>query len=149
MSVDLFAHFSNAQVPKFYSFGNSPHTAGVDAFAQDWSNEAAWCCPPVGLVIPALRKIEASVMQAILIVPAWKSASFWALVFPDGVHATDLCVSISAFRTCIVGGTYCSNFLMQGHTAFPFLALYLRSAGHGFTGRSGSVRCPDVPYVRR
>ena len=27
-TIDLFAHFSNAQIPRFYSFGNSPHTAG-------------------------------------------------------------------------------------------------------------------------
>ena len=68
-SIDLFAHFSNAQVPKFYSYGNSPHTAGIDAFTHDWSGEIAWCCPPVNLVIPAVRKIAASVMQAILIIP--------------------------------------------------------------------------------
>ena len=147
-SVDLFAHFSNAQLPKFYSFGNAPHTSGVDAFAQDWNNEIAWCCPPVSLVIPALRKIAASRMQAILIVPAWKSASFWAFAFPDGIHAIDICISISAFRPCIIRGRFCSNFLMQGHTAFPFLAMYIRSPGSGYSGQPGSVQCPDVPYVR-
>ena len=46
-TVDLFAHYSNAQLPKFYSFGNSPHTSGLDAFAQSWDDELAWCCPPV------------------------------------------------------------------------------------------------------
>ena len=44
-TIDLFAHFSNTQLPRFYSYGNSPHTAGVDAFAHSWDNEIAWCCP--------------------------------------------------------------------------------------------------------
>lgn len=145
-TIDLFAHFSNTQVPRFYSFGNSPHTAGIDAFAHSWDGEIAWCCPPVNLVVPAVRKIAASNMQAILVVPAWRSAQFWPFIFPNGSHALTICTAISAFRPLIVRGPYCSNFLMQGRPAFPFLALYLRSAGEGYTGRSGSVRCPSIPY---
>ena len=148
-TIDLFAHFSNAQLPRFYSFGNAPHTSGVDAFTQDWNGEIAWCCPPVSLTISALKKIAASTMQAILVVPAWRSSSFWNFVFPNGVHAVDICVSISAFRPHLIRGRFCSNMLMQGRTSFPFLALYLRSSGRGYSGRSGSVRCPDLPFVRR
>ena len=79
-TIDLFAHFTNAQVPRFYSFGNAPHTSGIDAFSHSWDNEIAWCCPPVSLVIPALKKIASSNMQAILIVPAWRSAQFWVFL---------------------------------------------------------------------
>ena len=42
-TIDLFAHFSNSQLPRFYSFGNAPHTSSVDAFVQDWNGEIAWC----------------------------------------------------------------------------------------------------------
>ena len=147
-SIDLFAHFSNSHLPRFYSFGNAPHTSGVNAFAQDWSGEIAWCCPPVNLVIAAVRKIASSRMQAILVVPAWRSAFFWAFLFPDGVHALDLCVSISAFRPHLIRGRFCTNLLMQGRTAFPFLALFLRSPGCGYSGQSGTVRCPELPYYR-
>lgn len=148
-TIDLFAHFSNAQLPRFYSYGNSPHTAGVDAFAQDWCDEIAWCCPPVSFVIPAFKKIAATRMQAILVVPAWKSAFFWTFPFPNGLHAVDICISISAFGPFIIQGRFCSNFLLQGNPAFPFLALYLCSAGLGYSGLKGSVPCPDVPYIAR
>ena len=147
-TIDLFAHFSNSQLPRFYSFGNAPHTSSVDAFVQDWNGEIAWCCPPVSLTIQTIRKIAASNMQAILVVPAWRSASFWSFLFPDGVHALDICVSISAFRPFLLRGRFCSNLLMQGRPAFPFLALYLRSPGCGYSGLPGSVRCPDLPFVR-
>ena len=147
-TVDLFAHFSNAQVPRFYSFGNAPHTSGVDAFTQDWNGEIAWCCPPVSLIIAALKKIAISTMQAILVVPAWRSSSFWTFLFPDGIHAIDMCVSISAFRPFLIRGRFCSNLLMQGRPSFPFLALFLRSHGRGFSGSAGSVQCPDLPYIR-
>ena len=86
-------------------------------------------------------------MQAILVLPAWKSAQFWAIVFPDGFHCIDICVSISAFRPRIIRGRFCSNFLLQGHTAFPFLALYLRSRGTRYSGRAGTIPCPDIPFL--
>ena len=97
VSIDLFGHYSNAQVSRFYSFGLSPHTTGVDAFAFSWDQETAWCCPPISLVIPAVRKIASSLMQAILIVPAWRSAQFWPFLFPDGLHAIDMCVSLCIY----------------------------------------------------
>ena len=146
-TIDLFAHYSNAQLPKFYSFGNSPHTSGVDAFAQSWDDELARNCPPVSLVVPALRKIAASRMQAILVIPAWRSAQFWPFLFPNGTHALQMCTAVSAFRPLIIRGPYCSNCLMQGRPAFPFLALYLRSAGQGYSGLPGTVLCPSIPYV--
>ena len=76
-TIDLFAHVTNTKCERFYSYGDAPHTAGVDAFAQDWDNETAWCCPPTRMVIQAIHKTEASVMRAILVVPAWTSAAYW------------------------------------------------------------------------
>ena len=147
VTIDLFAHYSNAQVSRFYSYGNSPHTSGIDAFTHSWANELAWCCPPVNLVIPALKKIASSCMQAILVIPAWRSAHFWPIIFPDGQHAIDICVSLTSFCPCIIRGPFCSNYLLQGRPAFPFLALYLRSAGTGYSGLAGSVSCPQTPYL--
>ena len=83
----------------------------MDAFAQDWNGEIAWCCPPVNLVIAALKKIAASKMQAILVIPAWRSAAFWAFVFPDGCHAIDICISISdsvpLLSVDVIAQTFC------------------------------------------
>ena len=138
-TVDAFAHTSNFKCQRFYSYGDAPRTAGVDAFAQDWTNELAYICPPVNLVIDALKKIEATKMMAILVVPAWRSAAFWNMIFPDGRHAVQSCVGLRVLRPHIVRGKFCQNKLMQGRTAFPFIALYMRSEGAGHTHISGRI----------
>ena len=141
-TVDLFAHATNRKCSKFYSYGNAPYTAGVDAFAHSWDNELAWVCPPVYLAADALKKIEHSTMMAILVVPVWKSAAYWPLLFPDGETAVESCTSIQLFHPHVVRGRFCQNKLMQGRTAFPFIAVYMRSNGSGHTHRTGTVRCP-------
>ena len=141
-TVDLFAHTTNKKCQKFYSYGNAPFTAGVDAFAQDWNGELAWACPPVYMVTDTLKKIESSRMMAILVVPAWRSAAFWPMLFPDGKNAVKSCVSVRSFNPHVVRGQYCQNKLMQGKTAFPFLAMYLRATGTGQEHHSGKATCP-------
>ena len=141
-TVDLFTHSTNRKCKKFYSYGDAPYSAGIDAFSQSWENELAWICPPVYLIPEALKKIENTKMMAILVVPVWKAAAFWPLLFPDGKHGVECCVSIRLFRPHVVRGQFCQNKLMQGRTAFPFLAVYMRSAGEGHTHRSGAVTGP-------
>ena len=64
-TVDLFAHFTNKKCAKFYSYGKTPHTSGVDAFTRDWSQEIVWCCPPVNKIIADLQKVESTHMMCI------------------------------------------------------------------------------------
>ena len=136
-TVDLFAHTTNAKCKKFYSYGNAPHSARVDAFTRDWSNEIAWVCPPVYMIIETVKKIEESRMHAIVCIPAWRSAAFWTVVFPDGKQVLEI------RRPWIVRGKFCTNKLLQGRTKFPFIVMYIRSAGLRYTGRSGRLECPD------
>lgn len=145
-TIDLFAHFSNAKCERFYSFGKAPHTAGVDAFAQDWNHEAAWCCPPVSKIVAAVQKIEASTMSAIVVTPAWASASFWPFMFPDGKSARKSCVRLTQFNPTIWRGKYCYNKLMQGKTPFAFLAFYLRADSSGTNMEVGKIPCPTIKY---
>ena len=83
-SVDLFAHTSNAKCEKFYAYGDAPHASGVDAFAQDWTQELAWACPPVFLMIDTIKKIAETKMMAILVIPIWHTAAFWNMVLQTG-----------------------------------------------------------------
>ena len=145
-TIDLFAHFSNAKCERFYSYGKAPHTSGVDAFAQEWHQEVGWCCPPTRAVIPALQKIELSIMKAILIVPAWTSSAFWPFLFPDGHNARQSVERIQFFRPFLWRGEYCRNRLMQGYTSFGFLALYINSRGQAGGMNIGNVACPPIPY---
>ena len=142
-TVDLFAHTTNAKVNFFYSYGKAPKTAGVDAFAQNWKDEVAWACPPVHLITETIKKVESTKMMAIVVVPAWKSCSFWATIFPNGTHAVASCCHIERFRPHVVRGKYCDNKLMQGKTNFPFLALYFRSKGEGHKHECGNCAYPE------
>ena len=53
---------------------------GVDALIQDWSGENNRVCPPVGLVVNAVRVLTACPGRGTLIIPEWLSASFWPLL---------------------------------------------------------------------
>ena len=143
-TVDLFAHSTNRKCAKFYSYGNAPFSAGVDAFTRNWDNELAWACPPVYLVADTIKKICQSQMMAILVVPAWTSAAFWPILFPDGQKAISSCVNIKLFRPHVIRGQFCQNKLMQGRTAFPFLAVYIRSNRQGYVHQSGKIECPEI-----
>jgi hypothetical protein len=80
-SVDLFADQTNHKVCKFYSAYYSPKSAGVEAFSQDWTEEKAWICPPVNLVIKVIRKIKSEKLSGLLIVPDWDSAYYRPFIF--------------------------------------------------------------------
>ena len=142
IDTDLFAHTSNAKAARFFSYGLCPRTSGVDAFTQDWSDMIAWACPPVNLIIPTVKKICFTRMSGILVVPLWRSALFWTTLLPDGRHFIPQCWKVIKIHPHIVRGRYCYNPLMQGSTAFPFLAVYFVSAGTGYHCTSGSLLCP-------
>ena len=78
-------------------------------------------------------------MQAIVIVPFWRSASFWPVVFPDGDHAISQCWKIVRFQPFVIRGPFCDNELLQGRTKFTFLAMYISSAGLGYCKSPGLV----------
>ena len=141
-SIDTFAHFTNAKTDRFYSYGKSPNTQGVDAFAQSWRGETAWVCPPTSLIIQAVKKIAATDMKAVLITPAWPTAAFWSFIFPDGKRAHELIERAVLFRPHVIRGKFCTNKLLQGKTSFPFLAAYIRSTGAGYKHRAGKVQDP-------
>ena len=83
-SLDVFASHLNHLCPKFFSLYHCPDTAGVNAFAFDWSGENAWINPPfsqMGRVVRHLRRCRA---QATLICPWWPKRPWWHLICPDG-----------------------------------------------------------------
>ena len=85
-SVDYFAHIDNAKLPKFYSRFWCPGSSAIDAFTVNWADDMNWWVPPFNLVGRVLRHAEICHAVGSLVVPAWKSASFWPLLCPDGNH---------------------------------------------------------------
>ena len=79
-TIDRFASYYNAQLPRFTSKFASPGCSGVDALVQDWSRENNWVCSPVGLVVDAVQVLTACSGRGTLIIPKWPSAYFWPLL---------------------------------------------------------------------
>lgn len=72
-SIDLFASFQNAQLPKFFSWKPSPKALAVDALAQRWNQfELPYAFPPFALIGRCLQKIrEEKVKRVLIIAPVW------------------------------------------------------------------------------
>ena len=85
-SVDCFASIENRQLPIFYSRFWCPGTSEVDAFTVNWAGDVNWWVPPMYLVGITIQHAEACKAMGILIIPAWKSAPVWPLLYPDGCH---------------------------------------------------------------
>jgi len=82
--VDVFATQHNTVAPTFFSRFFDSHAAGINFFAQALQpGKKYFCCPPVSLIIPCIRKLQAAPgVEFLLIVPEWHSAAFWPILFP-------------------------------------------------------------------
>ena len=76
-TVDHFASFYNAQVPRFNSKFWNPESEVVEAFTQDWSRDNNWLCLPVSLIVRAIRHLITCEGLGSLIIPKWPSSYFW------------------------------------------------------------------------
>ena len=85
-TLDAFANYKNAKVPRFFSRFWNPGTAGVDAFYQDWSNDVAGVVPPIPLVPRVLQFMFQNAFQGTLVVPHWPSAAYWPLLSNNFAH---------------------------------------------------------------
>ena len=72
--VDMFASDWTHQMVPFFSRYLCPESAGVDAFAQDWSYGNLYCHPPIGQVFRTLRMAEKSGAKGILLIPDWPAS---------------------------------------------------------------------------
>ena len=80
--MDRFADHHNTQLPRFNSRFWNPGTEAVDAFTCDWGSETNWICPPPYLIPRVIRHAQKTKAKGTLIVPLWRSAPFWSMLFP-------------------------------------------------------------------
>ena len=88
--MDVFANDSNKKCAKFFSKWWCRGTSGVDAFCYNWEKEVCWIVPPPSLVARVILRIQQSNVVGVLIVPKWRSAPFWPLLYKDGVLVKEL-----------------------------------------------------------
>ena len=79
-TFDRFADLRNKKVVRFNSKFWTPGSLGVDAFTFDWGSDNNWLVPPIYLVVRALRHLRVCRGAGTLVVPYWKSASFWPFI---------------------------------------------------------------------
>ncbi|MCP3665661.1 MAG: hypothetical protein GY696_24710 [Gammaproteobacteria bacterium] len=86
-SIDRFASNENNKLRRFNSRFSCEGSEAVDAFAQEWKDEHNLLVPPPSLIPEVIRHLVHSGARGVLIAPAWKSAKFWPLLFPEGGEA--------------------------------------------------------------
>ena len=84
--LDVCADMHNAQpgdadtkLP-FFSRWCSPHSSGVDMFAQDWSTTTNWCNPPFAVIPRVLSLLRAQRATAAVVLPLQRDKWWSSLV---------------------------------------------------------------------
>jgi hypothetical protein len=124
-TVDGFALQCNALCQKFFSRFVQPRSAGVKFFSQQLlSTEVYFCCPPVHLIVPCFRRlIGTPQIRSWLLIPEWKSAGFWPIVFPlpAGVKA------IYRLRTGFFFANKATSKVFHHNPNFAMIALLIQT----------------------
>ena len=70
-TIDRFASNMNAQLPRFNSRFWEPNSEGINALAQDWSQENNYANPPWALIPRVIQKIIADQAECTIIAPVF------------------------------------------------------------------------------
>ena len=95
-TVDCFANYYTAKLPRFFSRFWNPGASGIDFFAQELSSENCLVVPPVAPVA--------------LVVPLWPSSSFWPLLTSKYRSFIKGCHTLNASQAFTMGRNL-SSFL--------------------------------------
>ena len=127
-TLDPFASPSNARCDRFFSRYAYPGSLATDAFSVSWSDECIFVCPPIGKLIAAWKKISSSSnVKGVIVFPVWRSAIFWPVFFPDGVHSSWPATSVQVFDPFINLGQFYAG-VMNGRNDYHFIALFFDTA---------------------
>ena len=123
-TLDPFASPSNARCDRFFSQYAYPRSLATDAFSVSWSGECLFACPPIGKLIASWKKICATpLVKGVIILPAWKTATFWPVIYPDGIHSSWPAQSAHRFDPFINVGQFYAG-VMNGKNNYVFIAIY-------------------------
>ena len=80
-TIDRFASFLTAQLPRYNARFYDPHACGIDAMAQtDWNIENNFINPPFRMIPAILRKIQQTQATATLIAPWWPGQAWFNML---------------------------------------------------------------------
>ena len=107
-TVDCFANYYTAKLPRFFSRFWNPGTSGIDFFAQELSSENCLVVPPVALVARVIHYLSLQKEMATVVVPLWPSSSFWPLLTSKYRSFIKGCFTLNASQALTLGGNLCS-----------------------------------------
>ena len=122
-SIDRFASNRNNKTKKFNSKFYCPNSAAVDAFTVDWSGENNWICPPISIIGSVLRHMRLCKCKGTLLIPVWKSAYFWPLIYPNGIHLANFVLDFTILEPYFIN--YSESSIFSGYMNFKTIALYI------------------------
>ena len=128
--VNRFADVHNKQLKRFNSRYWNPGSEAVDAFTCDWGNERNWLCPPTYLINRVIQHAKVTKAEGTLIVPAWHSAPFWPILYPDGCNPAEFIKKVRELpqREGLILPTRSGAVLFKGVPNTKVLALFINFA---------------------
>lgn len=104
-TIDRFATHYNLHCSRFNSKIWCPGTEAIDAFRQPWEHDNNWLVPPPHCVAKTVNKMVFEHAQGTLVVPEWRSAPYWPIIFSKGT-----------FRKFIIDSNYlpCNKVITKG-----------------------------------
>lgn len=125
-SIDRFASHLNNKCERYNSRFWVPGTEAVDAFSQYWGRDKNWAVPPPRLVSACVEKIIREKAVCTLVIPLWKSSSFWpTIVDSNGTFRVDIKHVVNLSRINVVSpGKGNNGIFAKNPLSFDMLALH-------------------------
>ena len=125
-TCDRFACYYNAKLSVFNTRYYQPGSSGVNAFAQDWSRDNNWLCPPVCLMSKVVNHMKVCNAAGTLVAPLWRSAHFWPRLCSGGLHRSGFVhgwIILPDLPNLFVRGKAKNSIFGSGPLAFSLAAL--------------------------
>ena len=128
-TLDCFTSSNSAQLPRFCSRWWNIGCLAVDAFTLSREQENLWMCPPLFLIGEVVHRIHAVACHGTLVVPEWKSAWWWPLLFAgtEGTRIVKNWIHLPRVEDLFVAGSCQWNWFDQQMLRCEVLALRLCS----------------------
>jgi hypothetical protein len=123
--VDIFAADYNFRVKTFFSPVPSQFGIGLNAFCYDWSKFGfGYACPPVKMIIAAIKHAVMCRSEGILVVPFWPTSSFWKFLTFDGRHLNRMFVNHESAFMALRSGPLVKSTMFSGIPSFKMMVLH-------------------------
>jgi hypothetical protein len=78
LTIDIYANRENKKLERYREFVRSRDALGLSI--DTWRREDIYCCPPIGMVLKTLIHIIKYQLEAVLVVPEWKTNLYYPIL---------------------------------------------------------------------